>query len=479
MKKLLLFISLFYCSLSFSQEKIGSDISGKQASEFLGFSVSISSDGNIVASGAVGNTVRGSLSGQVRIYENTSGVWSQVGSDISGSKILDTFGASVSLSSDGSIVAIGATGNLDSPGYVRIYKNTSGNWEKIGSDIIGETPGDSSGWSVSLSSDGNIVAIGAPFNDINGTDSGNVRVYKNISDVWTQIGSSINGEGSLDESGKSISLSSDGSIIAIGAESNSFKGHVRVYKNISGIWTQIGSDIEGGQFGDKFGASVSLSSDGNTVAIGAPSALNTVGQVLVYTVNKIGVWTQTGSSITGEATSEEFGTSVSLSSDGNTLVAGTPFHDFRRGRVKVYKKTGDWTQIGSDIEGESGTDQSGWRVDVSSNGDIIVIGERQKDGINGVDSGAVRVFNFSDALLSSDSFVLENTSMYPNPTKKEFTVRLSENIQFKKLRIYTTLGKYLLESSKKEVNIESLSKGVYFVEITTDQGKATKKLLVN
>ena len=60
---------------------------------------------------------------------------------------------------------------------------------QIGSDIDGEASGDRSGWSVSLSADGSVVAIGATNNDSNGTDSGNVRIYKNINNSWMQIGS--------------------------------------------------------------------------------------------------------------------------------------------------------------------------------------------------------------------------------------------------------------------------------------------------
>ena len=93
--------------------------------------------------------------------------------------------------------------------------------------------------------------------------------------TWTQQGADIDGEASGDQSGHSVSLSSDGSTVAIGAPYSddngaSFAGHVRVYKNISGTWTQQGSDIDGEAAGDYSGSSVSLSSDGSTVAIGAP-----------------------------------------------------------------------------------------------------------------------------------------------------------------------------------------------------------------
>ena len=71
------------------------------------------------------------------------------------------------MSSDGSVVAIGATnnnGNGTKSGHVRIYENNNGTWTQIGSDIDGENE-DYSGWSVSLSDDGSVVAIGAHRND--------------------------------------------------------------------------------------------------------------------------------------------------------------------------------------------------------------------------------------------------------------------------------------------------------------------------
>jgi hypothetical protein len=65
---------------------------------------------------------------------------------------------------------------------VRIYQNQSGSWTQIGSDIDGEAAGDMSGISVSISSDGSVVAIGAPANNgTNGSSSGHVRVYTNPS----------------------------------------------------------------------------------------------------------------------------------------------------------------------------------------------------------------------------------------------------------------------------------------------------------
>ena len=95
---------------------------------------------------------------------------------------------------------------------------------QIGSDINGETTGDQSGRSVSSSSDGTIVAIGAWYNDGNGTSSGHVRVYSWDGSNWDQLGSDIDGEAADDGSGWSVSLSSDGTIVAIGARKNDANG---------------------------------------------------------------------------------------------------------------------------------------------------------------------------------------------------------------------------------------------------------------
>ena len=119
-------------------------------------------------------------------------------------------------------------------------------WTQIGSDLIGEKASDNFGSTgISLSSDGSILAVGAPFNDGNGRDSGHVRIFENINNAWIQIGSDIDGEAAEDRSGISVDLSDDGLIVAIGAWHNDDTGsdvpgysrgtfpnsQVRVYKN--------------------------------------------------------------------------------------------------------------------------------------------------------------------------------------------------------------------------------------------------------
>ena len=199
--------------------------------------MSLSPDGSTVAIGATSNAGGGFYRGHVRVYGLTSGAWVQLGSDIDGDADYDYLGQSVSLSSDGSRVAIGASGDDGAgsgAGQVRVYDLTGGAWAQVGSDINGEAAGDYSGSAVSLSPNGTRVAIGARGNDGGGDLAGQVRVYDLTGSAWVQVGSDINGEAAGDYSGSAVSLSPNGSRVAIGASGNdgtaSSAGHVRVYE---------------------------------------------------------------------------------------------------------------------------------------------------------------------------------------------------------------------------------------------------------
>ena len=91
---------------------------------------------------------------------------------------------------------------------------------QIGQDIDGEAANDNSGMAVSTSIDGTTIAIGAPYNDGNGSDAGHVKIFRLIGGNWIQLGQDIDGEASADESGRSVSLSADGNFVAIGGPNN-------------------------------------------------------------------------------------------------------------------------------------------------------------------------------------------------------------------------------------------------------------------
>jgi len=478
--KLKLLFALLIVTISNAQTQIGQDIPGEGASDHSGHSVSISSSGNIIAIGAIGNDGNGQDSGHVRVYNNVSGVWTQIGNDINGKAAGDLSGHSVSLSGDGSTVAIGSPGHkingISYSGHARVFKNTSGNWIQVGNDII-DNVADSSGSCVAISSNGNILAVGSAHGYSN-SHAGTVRVYQNISGTWTQIGNNIIGESPGDLSGQSIDISDDGSIVAIGAPVNSGNGnksgHVRIFKNISGNWTQIGSDIDGRNAEDKSGTSVALSANGEIVAIGSPNSSENIlgsGHVRVFK-NISGTWTQLGNIIMGEW-GYWSGQSVSLSSDGTILSIGNNV-DFTP--VRIFKNvSGVWTklgEIGKSIPGFFGYSQS-----LSSNGDVIVVGAYLNTLNNIQQSGAGYVYNLTN-ILSSDDFVLENFNIYPNPTTDILSIELKENLTLEKVLIYNTSGELVKETAEKTINVSGFAKGIYNVQVLTNHGKASKKVIV-
>ncbi|WP_298340831.1 T9SS type A sorting domain-containing protein [uncultured Algibacter sp.] len=483
--------------------QIGSDIYGDWYvyESKLGSSCSLSNDGTILAIGAENENRN---QGTVYVYKQEGSVWTQIGQGIAGEEVFDTSGRSVSLSSDGSIVAIGAVGNDgngQNSGHVRIYKNENGVWTQIGEDIDGKGEVDRSGWSVSLSSDGSIVAIGAPFNDRNGNGSGYVSIYKNENGVWTQIGEDINGKGEVDRSGWSVSLSSDGSIVAIGAPYNNINGngsgYVRVYKNNNGVWTQIGEDINGEAVDDRSGYSVSLSSDGSIVAIGArynDGNGSNSGHVRIYK-NENEVWTQIGEDIDGEAEGDFSGSGVELSSDGSIVAIGAVGNDgngSNSGHVRIYKNKNDvWTQIGKDIDGEAleyidgeavynpsvnGLTLFGKSISLSSDGNIVAIGALQNNA-NGPFSGSVRVYDLN-AVLSIQSFEKDYFSYYPNPVNDVLNINLNKGLELKQINIYNLQSQYLYSVKSSKIDVSNLLSGMYFIEVETNQGKSAKKIVV-
>lgn len=397
----------------------GAEIDGESVGDLSGYSVSLSSNGTVVAIGAPYNDgVNGTDTGHVRVYEWNGSTWVQRGDDIDGEAKDDQSGYSISLSNNGDIIAISAVYNdgengADS-GHVRVYEwnDSESNWVQRGSDIDGETKGEGSNV-VSLSGEGTVVAIGATGNSGDGGNlflSGSTRVYEWNGNSWVQRGEDIDGEGTWDFSGYSVSLSDDGSIVAIGAILNdgvngSNSGHVRVYEWSGSSWVQRGDDIDGEASGDNSGGSVSLSNDGSIIAIGASyndgntgNSNDNRGHVRVYEWNGSS-WVQRGDDIDGETAGDQSGSSVSLSNDGSIIAIGSIYNDGNtgntddnRGHVRVYEWNASSWELRVEIDGIEIGDQSGIGVSLSSDGSIVAIGANLNDGINGANSGHVRVY---------------------------------------------------------------------------------------
>lgn len=383
--------------ISLNQEwiQLGQNVNGQVEQGLFGSAVSLSGDGRTLVVGAPGSDRFRTAAGQVRAYRFDGRVWAQLGQDIVGDRRFEETGAAVSVSNDGNTLAIG-TRNANN-GRVRVYRMDAGNWTQLGQDIEGENFRDYFGWSLSVDGGGNTIAIGAIGNNGNGLDSGHASIYRFDGTTWIQLGRDIDGKVSGDQAGRSLSMSDDGQTVAIGAPFNDATGdaagQTRVYRFAGGTWTQLGQDINGEAAHDRSSSSVSLSGDGDILAIGAPQNAG-AGHVRVYAFDGSN-WSQLGQDIDGQGAGDQFGTSVSLSHDGNVLSVGATFadgKDMSSGHARTYQFDGArWIQIGMDISGESGRDEFGTAVSLADDGSTLAIGAPNNDDYV-INAGRVQVF---------------------------------------------------------------------------------------
>ncbi len=463
--------------------QVGNSISGEAAGDLNGYSTAISADGSIVAMGAIFNAGNGSGAGQVRVFENISGTWIQIGADIDGETSGDQTGQGVSLSSNGTIVAIGEPYNNDLgfvSGQVRVFQNNNGTWIQKGSDLYG-TMSSAAGTCVDLSSDGSILAFGAPNSDVNGISfAGLVSVYEYINNTWVQKGGDIEGDGSIIKFGSSVSLSADGNIVAIGQSGNPMaldSGKVKIYQFTSGQWVQLGNTISGTLASAEFGFEISLTSNGNMVAIGAYSQ----NEVRVFEL-VAGNWSQVGSTLSGEAIDDQFGQSVSISDAGSYLAVGARRNDangLNAGRVYVYKNQGgNWVLLGNAMDGSMAGDQAGFSVALSASGSSVAIGAISNSS-NGANAGQVRVFENSSILNTSENARYNQLRIFPNPTYDK--IHINSEFEIVAYQIITSDGKTIAEeliNNQQQINLSlvDLNQGIYFVKIKTANGSTIAKV---
>jgi hypothetical protein len=478
-------ISILITSAGFGQVWVqkGADIDGPTPYDQSGNSVSMSANGSVIAIGAwrAGNDL-----GLVRVYEWNAGSWVQKGGDINGTVIDDYMGSSVSISADGNTLIAGASGS----GYTRVFEWDGLVWVQKGADIIGEEVDDSFGSETSISDNGNVVAVGAPLNDGTGVDAGHVRVFDWSGGQWVQRGTDIDGDAEQNNCGWSLSLSANGDVIGIGSHTNDNAtgieaGHTRVYQWVSSDWVQMGDNIEGEAPFDHSGRSVSLNADGSIVAIGAD--LNDadvgfqpqIGHVRVYEWTG-SIWTQKGGDIDGQSNSEWFGYSVELSDDGNTLVASAPNalgigQSVGTGITRIYQ----W----------NGTDwvQKGGDINAEAHGDFSGWSvSMSSDGSlvcigglgndgNGGSSGHTRVFEYTSTVDMLDHSLSNQAIIWPNPSSGLFKVNGKGRIT-----IHNSMGQLIMSeeaAGNTAINLSDQADGIYVVQLQTKKATLRGKLV--
>ena len=454
----------------------------------------------------------------------------------------DQFGYATALSGDGNTLAVGAIGEANAAkginpvakgaavysGAVYIYTRTAAGWRpQAYLKASNPAAGAEFGYTLSLSNDGNLLAVGAvgepsSAKGIDGDQSdtslegaGAVYVFVRRGAAWSQqayVKASNTGgsDGVGYQFGCAVSLSSDGSTLAVGStgepsaakgingdqsdKSASESGAVYVFTHTGNTWTQQAfvkpwNTTAGGAL---FGFAVGLSGNGDTLAVGAQNENGTRGGVYAFTRSG-GKWSQqTRFTPSNVESDDQFGCSVAISDDGNTIVAGSCEEDAilsgiqppdagshdrdtdaSAGAAYVFeRKNGKWSQEAYMKSFNTRiNDQFGWALAISRDGNTIAVGSHLEDGgvkgINGdqkdfsmEDAGAAYIYTRTGNTWSPAAYVKA-----PNPKPAaEFGISVALNADGKILAV----GAIKENSAAKGVNgnqadTSALSAGAAYV----------------
>lgn len=273
----------------------------------------------------------------------TLGAQTQFGTDFVGG-VEHFLGESLAITPDATRLVVPSPGANNNAGLVNIYDESGNGWAQVGNSINGAA-GNSLGISVDISDDGKRVVAGGY------GGNGLLEIYEESGGSWTQVGATING-GAGEEFGGIVTISGDGKRVAASGFNTTA---VRIYEESGGTWSQLGSSINADSY-----ASLSFSSDGKRLVIGANNSVKVYGE-------SGGSWTQIGSDLSSTVTT--LGSSVSISADGKRVAAGG---GGAQDAIIVFEESGGaWSQVGSAI-----TNAVGSTVAISGDGKSVLNGDR-------------------------------------------------------------------------------------------------------
>ena len=314
-------------------------------------------------------------------YSEASG-WTQLGGSMDGAGLMDLSGFSVSMSGDGSRIAISSpshnAGSSSSPnlvGKVRIldWNPDSNSWDEIG-ELFGTRVDECFGTCVALSENGDRLAC-----------------------------SSLNGSGTFYESDtQATGWFTAGKTTSIGS--------VKIYEYDGSVWTEIGGEILGNE-NSAFGWSVDISSSGTRVIVGAPGENS---YACVYEETN-GTWEQVGTSPTGYCGDDQEGMRVSISNDGKRIMSTAPSANSGAGAVRVFEESdGAWSQVGLTLDpAVDGNRRIGVYAAFAKNGKRLVFGNYFMDPTDEYDPSYV---------------VFEESTVGENATWKRYGTRLTSDV---------------------------------------------------
>ena len=326
------------------------------ADDGFGFSVALSLDGTTLAVGVPQFYSGTTKSGAVDVFTRSGSTWTfrlRVPGEVAG----DGFGSSVALSNDGSVLAVGAPFAGTSAGAIYVYTRSDSTWSSTATTdkFTSSSANDQLGVSVALNGSGTVLAGGA--NQISSAGPGYAMIFvpTGNSNTWADHTSyrsktiTATGGETNDRFGVSVSLNTTGDMLAVGArweDSNTISnksdntaadsGAAYVFVT-SDTWdtatpTETYVKATSPVAGDEFGTSVSLNDSGNTLIVGAPAPAPATKTGTVYRIVNNGTWAggiaseQVITPPSGDS-GDNFGISVSSSASADKLAIGDYFED--------------------------------------------------------------------------------------------------------------------------------------------------------
>ncbi|HEY7537544.1 MAG TPA: IPT/TIG domain-containing protein [Gaiellaceae bacterium] len=378
---------------------------GETGNGYFGVSIALSADGSTAL---VGGPIDDGNRGAAWVFTRSGSTWSQQGAKLTGSGATGAagFGRSVALSDDGDTAIVGGPQDSGRKGAAWVFTRSGTAWNQQGAKLSGggETGNGEFGTAVALSANGSTALVGGSADD---GGKGAAWVFTRAGNTWTQQGAKLTGAGETGngELGRGVALSSDGSTaIAGGPLDNGGTGALWVFTRSGTTWTPQGGKLTGtGATGaPNLGTSVALSADGDTLLAGGAGDSQGRGAAWVFTRSG-GTWTQQGSKLTATVPANAgFGFAVDLAADGNSALIGSWQDEGSKGSAFSFSRSGgSWSQQGDKLTGAgaSGPAKLGYAVALSNDGKTALAGGPYDDGYK----GAAWVFSSTPPVVSSIS----------------------------------------------------------------------------
>jgi hypothetical protein len=298
-------------------------------------------------------------------------------------------------------------------------------WMQVGATFQGVGVGHQLGDTVACNKDGTRIAIAEPATGgtITAAQDGRVRIYDWNGSEWTQVGQNLTGTQSDYYGAGNMGFSDDGHRFITSSPNDGTSGGatpnagvVEVYYLSGATWTILGTPFTSSDGGAQVGKSCAISGDGNTIAFVEYKYDDTsgvgvnAGRTRVFTWNGT-TWVQKGLDMIGDVSGDEMGRVMEMTSDGNYVIIGNYSASSNNGKVWIYAWNGSaWVKRGNTLVG-TGADLLGFDVTISDDANTIAIGENHNDD-KGTEAGAVeiRTWNGSAYVLTQTLYDAEETT---------------------------------------------------------------------